>query len=284
MAVVDHVFELLVFVISCYCIFMSLEGAAAQNEACNRVVTWCGSTEIRFPFHLKERDKQHKEDHCVFPPGFQLSCEYVYQEFFIPKLEFKYQVNTSHSGLYLSVSVNASVVSINYRSQQLRFKSDSHDIRQHYYSRNSHHYNYNNLPKYPFKPFTLTGTLSTNYIELYGFEFGIYNNYTFYHCSSTKQIVSGIAAGNILIWSVPSLRGRGYEVYAVYSPLETILFPMTSCTKMYNVSNVPYNAGGLSWSGPNCGDCEAKGQYCKFKPNSTILTECYTKGKIHVEF
>nr|XP_017221624.1 PREDICTED: rust resistance kinase Lr10-like [Daucus carota subsp. sativus] len=261
---------------------MRLEGAAAQNEACNRV-TRCGSTEIRFPFHLKERDKQHKEDHCVFPPGFQLSCEYVYQEFFIPKLEFKYQVNTSHSGLYLSLSVNASVVSINYRSQQLLFVLDSpeygRDIRQHYYSRNSHHYNYNNLPKYPFKPFTLTDTPSTN-SELHDLEVGIYSNYTFYNCSITKDIVGENAGGNILIWSVPSLGGRGYEVYAVYSPLETILYPMTSCTKMYNVSNVPYNAGGLSWSGPNCGDCEAKGQYCKFKPNSTILTQCHTKGKV----
>ncbi|WOH12431.1 hypothetical protein DCAR_0831935 [Daucus carota subsp. sativus] len=278
---VEHVFELLVFVIS-YSIFMRLEGAAAQNEACNRV-TRCGSTEIRFPFHLKERDKQHKEDHCVFPPGFQLSCEYVYQEFFIPKLEFKYQVNTSHSGLYLSLSVNASVVSINYRSQQLLFVLDSpeygRDIRQHYYSRNSHHYNYNNLPKYPFKPFTLTDTPSTN-SELHDLEVGIYSNYTFYNCSITKDIVGENAGGNILIWSVPSLGGRGYEVYAVYSPLETILYPMTSCTKMYNVSNVPYNAGGLSWSGPNCGDCEAKGQYCKFKPNSTILTQCHTKGKV----
>lgn len=49
---------------------------------------------------------------------------------------------------------------------------------------------------------------------------------------------------------------------------------------MYNFSDVPYTAGGLAWSGLDCGHCEAKGQYFKSKPNSTTLSQCFLKPNL----
>ncbi|KAL1806163.1 hypothetical protein ACET3Z_029231 [Daucus carota] len=253
-------------------IIMRLEGVVEHDE-CN--VTRCGATEIRFPFHLKETDDQQPEkDHSVYPPVFQLSCSGGY-----PRLEFEYEVNTSLPGLYLSFSDKAVVDTIDYKSRQLQFISSSdfgpshQDIRQHYYT--------NHSSNSPFKPFTLSDTPSTH-IQLYGNyeDFTLYlNDYTFYNCSSPSEITRYLyRIGNHIIRPVNSLRGPGYEVYAVYSHYETVEAPLTSCTKMYNFSDVPYTVGGLTWSGPDCGDCEAKEQYCKFKPNSTILTQCYPKG------
>ncbi|KAL8102902.1 rust resistance kinase Lr10-like [Apium graveolens] len=268
MVKVNHALKLAVFIIVCSNIVTRLEGAGQYDE-CN--VTRCGATEIRFPFHLKGTDDQQRKekDHCVFPPGFQLSCNGIF-----PILEFEYHVNTSLSGLYLSFSVKATVDIIDYKSRQLRFISPPGDIRQHYFSHNNQSYHLS-----PFKPFTLSNTPS-NHIRINGDyeDFTLYfNDYTFYNCSSPSEMTR-YRLDNHIISSVSSLKGHDYQVYAVYSHYEIVEAPLTSCTKMYNFSNVPYNAGGLTWSGPDCSDCEAKGQYCKFKPNSTILTQCYPKG------
>ncbi|KAL1806167.1 hypothetical protein ACET3Z_029235 [Daucus carota] len=258
---------------------MRLEGAAVRTEECN--VTMCGETEIRFPFHLKDTDDQQDiEDHCVYLPGFQLSCSGG-----LPRLEFEYEVNTSLPGIYLSFSVKAVVDVIDYKLRQLHFVSSPdfgsqpQEIRQHYYSHNNlnHH-----LSDSPFKPFTLSDT-PLSYIRVYGDykDFTRYlNDYTFYNCSSTSEIITRykFALENHIISPVKSLRGHGYQVYAVYSHYETVEAPLTSCTKMYNFSDVPYNVGRLTWSAPDCSDCEAKGKYCKFKPNSNVLTQCYPKG------
>ncbi|CAK9151632.1 unnamed protein product [Ilex paraguariensis] len=65
---------------------------------------------------------------------------------------------------------------------------------------------------------------------------------------------------------------------------------LTSCTKMYNISDVPLEVllgddigsdlhsvvAFLGWSKPFCGNCEAENKYCQLKKNSTIQdqTEC----------
>ncbi|CAK9149442.1 unnamed protein product [Ilex paraguariensis] len=65
---------------------------------------------------------------------------------------------------------------------------------------------------------------------------------------------------------------------------------LTSCTKMYNISDVPPEVllgddigsdlhsvvAFLGWSKPFCGNCEAENKYCQLKKNSTIQdqTEC----------
>lgn len=101
MAKVHH-FMLKLVVCVIVSIIMRIEGAV-QNDECSRV-SRCGEIEIKFPFYLKDRDGQHKEDHCVFPPGFQLSCDG-----FTARVEFEYEVNTSLPGLYLFLSVKADV-------------------------------------------------------------------------------------------------------------------------------------------------------------------------------
>ncbi|XP_074361415.1 rust resistance kinase Lr10-like [Apium graveolens] len=50
------------------------------------------------------------------------------------------------------------------------------------------------------------------------------------------------------------------------------------CTKMYDISDVPFYVGWMTWSRPDCSHCEAKGKYCRFRPNSTSLTQCYSNG------
>lgn len=77
---------------------------------------------------------------------------------------------------------------------------------------------------------------------------------------------------------VTSMGGHGYEVLDVYSHWETVEAQLTSCSKMYNVSDIPCFIGALTWSAPDCSHCEAKGQYCRFKSNSTTHTQCYPKG------
>ncbi|WOH09100.1 hypothetical protein DCAR_0728555 [Daucus carota subsp. sativus] len=248
MAIV-HVLEFLVFV-SC---FMSRSGVAAlENNECS--VTKCHrGSEIRFPFHMNywEKDKQLQSDHCGSPAAFELSCNVsAYKTYdlysYYPVMKFEYQVNTSLPGLYLTLSVTAYVDSIDYKSQKLRFTSKSIELKQHYdYS----------LSDSPYKPFTSREQ----------------GDYTLYKCPVTRES-EGLA-------NLVSL--DGLQVFAISSYFRTTEALLTSCTKLYNISRVPFYEGELSWSEPGCGDCEAKGQYCKFRPNSTTLTQCFPapKGK-----
>ncbi|XP_017215912.1 rust resistance kinase Lr10 [Daucus carota subsp. sativus] len=256
MAIV-HVIKLLVFV----CCFMSKHGVATlEHDKCS--VTWCrrGGTEIRFPFHRinHEKDKQLRSKYCGVP-GFQLSCSTSDRSNNFPVLKFEYQVNTSLPGIHLSFSVEAYVDSIDYKSQQLHFFTKSNNITQHY-----GYY----LPNSPFKHLKLR-------------EFPVddpryLTDYTFYRCSAT---ISDIGTIDHIIEEVPSLSGHDYQVYVVYSHFRTVEALLTWCTKLYNVSRTPFFGGGLSWSWPNCRHCEGKDQYCKFKANSSTNTECFPVPK-----
>ncbi|PQQ00440.1 rust resistance kinase Lr10-like [Prunus yedoensis var. nudiflora] len=73
---------------------------------------------------------------------------------------------------------------------------------------------------------------------------------------------------------VPCFSGPGYQVYSVISSYSIEVLPLLSCTKMYNLSSVPYWSYKpanlyLEWSEPNCGQCEAKGKMCRLKNNGT---------------
>ncbi|XP_017253664.1 rust resistance kinase Lr10 [Daucus carota subsp. sativus] len=238
------------FLVSVSCIMSNHGSAVLQDDECS--VTRCpGGDEIRFPFHLiyPDKERQLQSDHCVFPVGFELSCGYYY-----PVVKFEYQVSTPLPGLHLSFSVAAYIDSIDYKSRQLHFISKSTNVSQHYgyYFVNS-----------PFKPFTSSKVKAQfTYTDLR-------TDFTFYKCSSTKSEmdIDGV--------EVPSLSGHGFKVYAIYSHFRMTEIVLTSCTKLFNISHVPFNGGGLSWSEPDCGDCESKNQYCKFKPNSTTATECF---------
>ncbi|CAL8119018.1 unnamed protein product [Prunus armeniaca] len=73
---------------------------------------------------------------------------------------------------------------------------------------------------------------------------------------------------------VPCFSGPGYQVYSVVSSKSIRDLPLLSCTKMYNLSSVPYFSYEpanlyLEWSEPNCGQCEARGKMCRLKNNGT---------------
>ncbi|KAL1809029.1 hypothetical protein ACET3Z_026019 [Daucus carota] len=246
MAIV-HVLEFLVFV-SC---FMSRSGVAAlENNECS--VTKCHrGSEIRFPFHMNywDKDKQLQSNHCGSPAAFELSCNVsAYKTYdpysYYPVVKFEYQVSTSLPGLYLTLSVTAYVDSIDYKSQKLRFTTKSTELKQH-----SDYY----LSDSPYKPFMSREQ----------------GDYTLYKC----PVTTGSEDLTNLV------RLDGLQVFAINSYFRTTEALLTSCTKLYNVSHVPFYGGELSWSEPGCGDCEARGQYCKFRPNSTTLTQCFPAPK-----
>ncbi|KAM5551351.1 hypothetical protein ABKV19_026265 [Rosa sericea] len=81
---------------------------------------------------------------------------------------------------------------------------------------------------------------------------------------------------------VPCFKGPGYQIYSVSSSQNIEDLPLLSCTKMRNLSLVPYSYRSyahptpnlyLEWSEPNCGQCEANGTICDFKKNGTTSSE-----------
>ena len=74
------------------------------------------------------------------------------------------------------------------------------------------------------------------------------------------------------------------SVYAFDSDGYFDYLPILSCTKMNSVSSVPSEIWDspleLSWSEPKCGDCERKGEKCRFKNISTDFNiECFNPDK-----
>ncbi|XP_023916371.1 RING-H2 finger protein ATL22 [Quercus suber] len=82
---------------------------------------------------------------------------------------------------------------------------------------------------------------------------------------------------------VDCLSSSRHPVYAFFSFANIEEFPtlILSCTKMYNVSSVPYDIWKnplleLTWSEPKCRDCEVRGEKCRFKNNTKFFeTECF---------
>ncbi|KAF2300167.1 hypothetical protein GH714_010295 [Hevea brasiliensis] len=95
---------------------------------------------------------------------------------------------------------------------------------------------------------------------------------TLFNCSSKGD------SDPILCLSSPQ-----YQVYAVYSASSIGAFDLLSCTKIRDMSPVPYDylryqqrILGLSWDNPKCKDCEVKGKYRRLKSNNTASeTQCY---------
>ncbi|KAL3521627.1 hypothetical protein ACH5RR_019776 [Cinchona calisaya] len=70
----------------------------------------------------------------------------------------------------------------------------------------------------------------------------------------------------------------------ISSPFDVSDFPLASCGKMYDISDVPTemfagpqeyspNHVYLRWSKPSCEICEAKGKYCRLRNNGTNTTD-----------
>ncbi|KAI3453585.1 hypothetical protein Pfo_010248 [Paulownia fortunei] len=93
------------------------------------------------------------------------------------------------------------------------------------------------------------------------------------------------------------------QFYAIDSGSSMDFFPLTSCTKIHEISSVPRNIFQkndlhLNWSEPACGGCEAQGKRCSLK-NSTrghqiqgntwlleqtyVFTHTYTHMRAHTK-
>ncbi|CAK9178214.1 unnamed protein product [Ilex paraguariensis] len=103
-------------------------------------------------------------------------------------------------------------------------------------------------------------------------------NYSLFNCS---------APGRQIYLSIPCLRASAYQVYAIDSSSNIHYYPLTSCINIHNLEeSVPYNIFHqrgklqLRWSEPNCRFCEAEGNICRLKDNTTENeTECVAKSK-----
>ena len=150
--------------------------------------------------------------------------------------------------LQLPTSVKVSIKHIDYKSQLIQV-SDPHNCFP-------RHIRGLNLSSSPFQ-----------FNEIYIFDYSIFN------CTRTSTT-------NYLVGCLSNPR---YSVYAVgsYAYIDDLI----SCTKMYNVSSVPFSIWNspflkLNWSRPMCGHCEVKGKKCRLKNNSTeIKTECFNLSK-----
>nr|TKS17350.1 glycerophosphodiester phosphodiesterase protein kinase domain-containing GDPDL2-like [Populus alba] len=125
----------------------------------------------------------------------------------------------------------------------------------------------------------LPGQLRNFSLSTSPFQFGDMeqDDYSFFNCTSWKGDTSRQLA---------CLSGPGYDIFAYYSYSSIGYSDLTSCTKMYNLSSIPWeilwqnNILRLNWSRPECGLCEARGKFCRRKNNSAGLeTECYDKPK-----
>ncbi|KAJ6874670.1 hypothetical protein NC652_034389 [Populus alba x Populus x berolinensis] len=125
----------------------------------------------------------------------------------------------------------------------------------------------------------LPGQLRNFSLSTSPFQFGDMeqDDYSFFNCTSWKGDTSRQLA---------CLSGPGYDIFAYYSSSSIGYSDLTSCTKMYNLSSIPWeilwqnNILRLNWSRPECGLCEARGKFCRRKNNSAGLeTECYDKPK-----
>ncbi|CAN4085752.1 unnamed protein product [Withania somnifera] len=193
--------------------------------------------------------KNRQPSHCGYP-GFELSCTSNNVTQFNLQLPLQATINN----VDIPISANASVLDINYKSQTIALS----DLKA------------SCLPKQ-----VLNINASTS---LFTMDQNAYSGFTLFNCSSKKMYSS--SSGRI-----KCLSGPNYDVHAFRSYYSISELP-SSCTKMYNISDVPdevlfgkpaYSQSRtyLHWSEPFCGNCEDDGKYCRLKSNSSgSETQC----------
>ncbi|KAL0382430.1 UNVERIFIED_CONTAM: Rust resistance kinase Lr10 [Sesamum calycinum] len=222
--------------------------AAAQNE-CQPTSCHASGPVVRFPFRLKGRQPEH----CGYP-GFDLSCNPNNGTEF----EFQFPVRASTRNIVLPISARATVQEIDYRSQVIRVSLYSGSCLP------------NRVPDVnsPASPFQM----------YYSYSPGT-DGFTLFNCSGkTEDTYSG---------RVSCLDHGGFRVYAYRSYYSVTELSVSSCVKMYNISDISevilygpreysVDSTQLHWTEPSCGSCEARGMYCRLKNNSPNNgTECF---------
>ncbi|CAA2957647.1 rust resistance kinase Lr10-like [Olea europaea subsp. europaea] len=106
------------------------------------------------------------------------------------------------------------------------------------------------------------------------------SGYTLFNCSAKPE-------ANSYSGPITCLGSSKYQVYAFRSFYSVSEFPLSSCVKMYNISDVSEvifrglpeyytDDTQLHLSKPFCGNCESTGKQCRFKNNGTNNeTECF---------
>ncbi|OIT04671.1 PREDICTED: rust resistance kinase Lr10-like [Nicotiana attenuata] len=195
------------------------------------------------------RLKNRQPTNCGYP-GFELSCTKDNVTQFMLQLPLQ----ASIKNIDIPISANVSVQEIDYKSQTIRLSE----------------LNASCLPR------QISNINSS--ASLFSFDQNSYGGFTLFNCSSNKKYSTSSDRINCL--SSPH-----YDVLAFRSYNSITQFP-SSCTKMYNISDVPnevffgrpeYSRTQiyLHWSKPFCRNCEADGKYCKLKSNgSGSETEC----------
>lgn len=225
--------------------------AVSQDHECQP--TRCGDSgpTIKFPFRLRD----HQPEHCGYP-GFELSCT----ESNDTEFELQFPVTASTNNVMLPIFAKVWIWKIDYRAQLIYIN----DFMANY------------CP--PGQPPSVNSSISLFKIaEVFGVEEG----YTLFNCSSNLT--------DSYPYPIKCLSRQKYQVLAIYSSYGISSLPQySSCFKMYNVSYVPYSVFtgehqkysfhmSLHWSKPSCGNCEAKGKYCRLKNNGTeSRTECFS--------
>ena len=103
------------------------------------------------------------------------------------------------------------------------------------------------------------------------FQFTTWNsylkNYTFFNCSYPRDY-GGLYS--------TCLRSSSYHVYAVESDSNLGKLPLLFCSKIFNISSIPYgiienhdDTLQLMWSYPMCKICESNGTRCGFNNSDT---------------
>ncbi|KAK1375366.1 hypothetical protein POM88_031559 [Heracleum sosnowskyi] len=230
--------------------------------------------DIRFPFWLKDKQPAH----CGYP-GFGVSCERGKT-----LLQFQYLANTSLQGTQLLLLKNISIQSINYSSQEIAFVS-RHQLTNSLKLVSLSTSSPSSPPHFgKLRPFIYPEQKEAGQY--------IFTNGTSVSCSS------GIKDNYIFYGLVPgvltSISGQTFPVYFLEDVRRPNTRPsITSCTKIFD-SSLPYelleahNRFIINWSTPNCGKCEAKGEYCKLRKNSTnskietadLSTICFSRDRL----
>ncbi|KAK1389297.1 Non-specific serine/threonine protein kinase [Heracleum sosnowskyi] len=224
--------------------------SAADHECRIRRCSHDGP-EIRFPFWIKDKQPER----CGYP-GFQVFCDRGKT-----LLPVQYLANTSLQGTQMFFSKNVSVDDIFYESQQMQLYVYSLTNNLTLVSTST------SLPSAP----PHFGEVHRDYYPPY-YQYDEPNT-TILNCSS--RIEDTITA------TLTSLDGKTFPVYCVADYIDTN--QITSCTKVFNASLPIFLMQGynfMTWSVPNCRECEAKGEYCKLMSNITTsnTTICVPKG------
>ncbi|WJX16719.1 hypothetical protein P8452_06714 [Trifolium repens] len=117
--------------------------------------------------------------------------------------------------------------------------------------------------------------LSESHFNYLKSDYDDFIDYHFFNCSL-------LIRNEIDSYLVPCLSTSTSQTFVIPSSLYIEDLPLSFCTKMFNVSFKRSDSIRLSWSEPNCKECESKGNICRWK-NTTSSTNkkihCFPKNK-----